>query len=334
MIWRCLGDRAPLDDVPDGSRLRCATCGAEHPVAGGIPVFASNGDGHHASPPTDELWDAMQHGTAEEAATAFAGRHPFSRSGRNADWKFFVPSRRDGSVLELGAGFGDDTVDLASAFGTAVAIVPDVTNARILARRIEESPEARCAIAVMRDLGRLPLADASIDAIVLEDVAAAGFALTNARLTSVAREWSRVLAPGGTVLLGVTSFWHALPGVTRLRERVRSRSHPESLNRQVKRWAGGGGELPLGRAGAIRAMARAGFRDPAIYAPIPDENETRIVIPAREKAVVRYFLNNLTRKNSPAVRAAAATADALISAGVFHRLLPYYYLIFRTGAAA
>ena len=54
-----------------------------------------------------------------------------------------------------------------------------------------------------------------------------------------------------------------------------------------------------------------------------------VVIPVEDRRVVRYFLDNLIRKNSPVVRAAITVAHQALNLGLFPRLVPYHYLIFK-----
>lgn len=330
MNWCCLEDRQPLASA-SGDRLRCVRCGREHEVVDGFPVFVRSEGERRAvelpSPPLETLWQAMRNAPAEEVAARFCRERGWSRSGRDADWKFFLPLSPEGTVLELGAGFGDDSRDLADRPGATVSIVPGLTNARVVGRRLGERARG---IAVLADLGRLPLPDRSVDAIALEDAAAAGFRLTHDRLEQVAREWKRVLAPGGAVMIGVTGELFRLPGARRLWALLRARAHPESFNRQVKRWASRGARARLGVGSTIRTMTRLSFPRPAVYAPLPDQNETRAVVPLEEARVVRYFLKHMIRRNSRAVRVALVAADAAAALGLFRHLAPYVYLIFRT----
>jgi SAM-dependent methyltransferase len=326
--WSCLEDREPLISV-NGDRLRCPRCGNEHDVVDGFPVF-TRGESERravelASPSLETLWQAMRNASTEDVAARFCREHGCTRSDRDADWKFFLPVPPEGTVLELGAGFGDDSRDLAGRPGATVSIVPRLTNARVVRHHLGERAGP---VIVMADVGRLPLPDGSVDAIALEDAAAPGFGLTNGRLEPAAREWKRVLSPGGVVLIGVTGDLFRVPGMRRLWARVRARAHPESFNRQVKRWASGGGSGGLGVGRTIRTMTRLGFPRPVVYAPLPDQNETRAVLPIEEASVVRYFLNHMIRRNSRAVRVGLVAANAAVTLGVFRHLTPYAYLIF------
>jgi SAM-dependent methyltransferase len=302
----------------------------------GVPVFVTGERVREAarrsSAPLDELWHAMDDRPAAEAAAEICQSRVCARSPYSADWKFFFSIPPGGTTLEVGAGFGDDSLDLAGKSGAAIAIVPSLANARIVRKHLRERAGREWPVAVMADVSRLPLADGSVHAVAFEDAAAAGFGVSRRALSGIAAEWKRVLAPGGVVFLGVANRLHRLPGLGRLRAAFRARPRPEPLNRQVKRWAALGGRGRLGVRRTVRTMTGLGFRPPSVYAPLPDENDAQVVIPVDDAQVVRYFLNNLIRRNSRSVRAALRTAHLLVDLGVFGRLVPYYYLVFRTDA--
>lgn len=336
MNWICLEDRAPL--TPRDGVLACSACNREYEIVDGAPVFTRN-DRERAkvervTPLLESIWRSMQNKPAAEAAAEFCRGRNCTRSLYSADWKFFLSVPPGGTTLELGAGFGDDSFDLAGTTGATISIVPSLTNARIVNRHFHERAERPWPVAVMTDVTRLPLPDASVHAVSVEDAAAAGFGLSSARLPEAAAEWRRVLAPGGVVFLGVANGLHRTPGLQSLRSILRARPRPESLNRLIKRSAAAGasGRLTLGRT--IRTMTRLGYRPPIVYAPLPDENDTQVVIPIDDAHVVRYFLDNLIRKNSRIVRIALRAARVSVSLGLFRRLVAHYYLIFRTDTSS
>jgi len=335
MEWNCPDDHERL--TVQTSSLTCPGCGREYPIVDGIPVFTRDGRGNNGaqqtSPVLNELWESMQAKTASQAAAEMCGKHGCTRSMYNADWKFFLPAATEGTTLELGAGFGEDSVDLGGPAGTSILVVPNVLNARIVSKHLGERSDRDWPVAVLTDLTRLPLADGSVQSVSLEDVAAAGFGLSDAGLRAVANEWRRVLAPNGVVFIGVSNGLHRLPGLKRLRTVLRARPRAESLNRLVKRSVVRRAGRGLSPWRTIRTMAQLGFGAPVVYAPLPDENDIQVVIPVADKCVVRYFLNNLVRKNSRIVRIALRLCNITVTLGLFRRLVPYYYLIFRTGSS-
>jgi uncharacterized protein YbaR (Trm112 family) len=330
MNWVCPKDRAPL--TPDGESLGCARCGHDYPVIDGVPLFAPDRReperSERSSPLLDELWQAMRDKPTDRVVAGFCRSRGCVRAPYAGDLKFVVPLPSRGTTLELGAGFGDESAALAGASGTTISIVPSLTNARIVRKHLHDRSGRDWPVAVMTDVSLLPLAHRSVDAVVLEDAAAAGFGLTNGRLDEAVAEWKRVLAPGGAVFLELANGLYRLPGLGYVCETLRAGPWRDSLNRLVKRCAvpDANGRLGLGRT--VRTMTRLGFRRPIVYAPLPDANDPAVVIPVDDPQFARYFLDHLVRKNSPVVRAAARVARLLVTLGLFRRCVPTYYLIF------
>ena len=141
------------------------------------------------------------------------------------------------------------------------------------------------------DLSSSSLADGSVGAVVVDDLA--GFEGT---LGAKAAEWRRILVSGGAVLLGSRRSMLSRPGFGR----------------------------------TVRTMKRQGFRDPLIYAALPNELETAVLLPLDDPRMVRYFLGNLVRKNSLTMQFALRVGGALAGFGLYRHLVPYRYLLFET----
>ncbi len=326
MRWSCPEDRGDLELREE--RLVCGRCGNSYDASRGFPVFGA-GETVEAEPAAfAELLSKMRDASPDEAARAFCDRHGCTRREFGADWSFLLPTRGGGTILELGGGFGDDSRQLVQET-RAVVIVPSVANARVLRANLEAEGVRETPVAVLEGTERLPLADGSIAAIAMEDVAAAGFGLSEENLDAVAREWRRVLAPGGTVLVGIKGSLSRVRLLQLARRMLPVPAGSASFNRRVKLIAGGGVETSLRLRPTLRSMAAAGFSPPTIYAPLPDEHRTEIVIPVDDRRVVRYFLNHLIRQNSPAVRLAIHGANLLNRLGLFRHFVPYYYLLFK-----
>ncbi len=320
MRWVCLDDRTAL--TAREAVLSCPGCGRDYDVIGGIPVFTRNG--RERQPPlVEKLWQSMQAGTAVEAAAAFSERHARIRSPYSPDRKYFLAPPPQSIAVEIGAGFGDDSVVLAGSAGCTISIVPNLTNARIVAKHVRERVGTDWPVAVLREISRLPLADSSVQTVAMDDVSAAGFELSDAGFPAVATEWNRVLAPGGVVVMGLANGIHRLPGL-----RNRADRRPQSLNRWVKSSAARG-QCRLGAARTMRTMTGLGFEAPVVYAPLPDENDARVVIPADDAGVVTYLLSHLIRSNSRVARLTIGAARGLVAVGLFRHLIPYSYRVFR-----
>jgi len=241
----------------------------------------------------------------------------------SADWKFFLPIPEGGRVLEIGAGFGDDTLALARVAKEVVSLVPDEASKAILRRRLEQSSAGNVDVVLLQDLTKISQPDVSIDAISIEDVAAPAFGLTDETLPDVVHEWARILSPKGSIFVGVRNRYRKLPG-------ARSWAPPgdrESLNRFVKR-AANASSPKLSREVVVSCMRAKGF-EVETFAPIPHEQAIEAVVPLGAPESLRYCLNSFLRQNSPATRAAVTAANVTADAGLLSNLLPYYFLLFR-----
>jgi len=333
MEWVCPADHEPLQHAEKA--FNCTRCGKVYRRHDGVPVFAETEDQvrlvQRSVPVLDELWALVDSHGSDEAARRFCKTHPCRRAPTHADWKFYVSAPEGGTVLELGGGFGDDAADLARRSYRPVSLVSNPTNALILRERLRDAGLADSGVAILSGLNRLPLADNSVQLIVMEDVAAPGFGLAPGMLPAAAREWRRVLSPDGTLFLGVSNPLYRGQILSSLKTMVQASIQPDSLERYVKRAASGERTSKLTLKHTIRELERAGFNPPAVQAPLPDERKTRIVLPVEDKNVVRYFLNNLVRRNSPSTSAAIRLANGLNRLGLFKRFVPYWYLLFESG---
>jgi hypothetical protein len=163
----------------------------------------------------------------------------------------------------------------------------------------------------------------------MEDATAPGFKVTDRNFPAIAEEWARVLSPGGTVFLGLSNRYDRLFRLSLLRSMIQSPDYPESLNRLVKKAMAPWPHSNLRLGQTIRSMIQNGFSEPIVYAPFPDEKKTKVVIPLEDARAVRYFLNNLIRRNSFAVRLAITAANAFVTLSLFRYIVPYYFLVFR-----
>ncbi len=330
MGWVCLSDRQRLRRRKE--KLCCGQCGRYYDVRKGIPVFTGDDlekdSVNHQLPLLEELWKLMQQNRSDEAAREFCEKHQCARNQNGAAWVFFFSVPKDGVILEIGAGFGDDTIDLVAKARETISIVPNMTNALIVDKHLDEKELANTKVAVMEDITRLPLANGSIEGIAMEDATAPGFKVTDRNFPAIAAEWARVLSTGGTVFLGLSNRYDRLFRFRSLRSIIQSHDYPESLNRLVKKamapWPNS--NLRLGQT--IRTMMQNGFGEPIVYAPFPDEKKTEVVIPLEDARAVRYFLNNLIRRNSFGVRLATTAASVFVALSLFRYIIPYYFLVF------
>jgi SAM-dependent methyltransferase len=265
---------------------------------------------------------AIERESVDEAARRYCAEHGCHRRRSATDWRCLLPARRAVRVLEIGAGFGDDTVALAAGGADVIALVPSAVNGRIVCAHLRAERLEAVAVGVVRNLSRLPIPTASVDAIALEDVAAAGFELGDRALSGVAGEIDRVLAKDGVVIVGSRHPVRMLPALGR----HLPPGGRESLNRAVKR-AVAPVCRPPSRARLLECLRRRGFAEPRRLAPIPHEQAIEALVPIERPGPLQYCLRGVLRRNSLAMRALVAAAGVAADAGVLPALLPYAYLV-------
>jgi SAM-dependent methyltransferase len=337
MTWVCRNDQQPLER--DGESLVCGRCDTRVPTPRGIPCFLPEAMGEadeqnlfeRVATDQHELARAIREHGFETGLARFAEERGYRSERHVADWRLLLPTPADGIVLDLAPGSGISTRDLARRCRRVIALVPDPGAAAVLqASCADEVAAGRVEVAMVDSLARLPLGSASVSAIALPASAACAFGLDGTTGAAAFAELARVLAPGGTLLAGARGGLHSLPGARAILERLQSRATRPHVDELV---AGARPEPHPPRAGALEAAARrAGLGTPERHAPFPSARRTQAILPVEDRAVVRYFLVSMVRRNSLAMRAAVQTALAINSVGAFRFFVSDLYLIWRKSA--
>lgn len=329
MDWNCIDDRQRL--IPDQDQLTCIRCGRCYDMYDGIPVFTANSEKYLINrkiPVLEELWNDMQQGTTDEAARRFSQKYGLRIDAYGTSWYLLFPFPKRGPVLEIGAGFGDDTISLTGLTTKTITLVPNTTTSSIVKRRLEEKAKTNWQIAITRDISHLPFKDQQLEAIVMDHTSAPVFHVNNRSLNSIVKEWRRVLKPGGLVLLGIRNPYFPYKLIKFIRARSYNKDNQQSVNQVIKSCAVHQVDHPLSAWKTIRVMQQLGFKSPKIYAPLPDENKPEIVFPVEHTEVVGYFANYLVPKYSFLVKSAITMTNLLLRLRLLSYCLPYYYLYF------
>ncbi len=181
--------------------------------------------------------------------------------------------RRGSVVLDVAAGAGDQTLDIASRIGAEGRVLATDFSPAIVQLARLNARQAGCTNVVMEvaDAGHLPVEDASFDAAVCR----LGLMLFADPLQSL-REMCRALKPGGHACTLVFSRPEANPCITLL---LGTALEHAGLGRRDPYQPGG--LLSLGKPGHVDELFRAaGFRDVAT---------TRIDAPFRLPSAAHYL---------------------------------------------
>ena len=275
----------------------------------------------------ETLLSISRHGSVESAIEAVCEKHGFARTQNHSEWKYLLPVSPESRVLELGAGGGDDSLVLSSEASELVAAVPSPPNADFLQRRLREHEITNAQVVVLNNATSLPWGDASFGGITLEDVAANGFNLCGQTMPDFAKECYRLLRPGGCVCLGLSNPLHTSGPLRVLKTKQQAAHHPESLNRMIK--CEGGtcpGALRIGPV--TKAMQAAGFSAPQLFAPMPDEKQTKAVLPLDSPEALHYYFDHLMRSDTALIRTATLVMKVLVRLGMIRLIIPYYFALF------
>lgn len=193
-------------------RFACVSCSRVFPRSGGIPEFALPGN-YYGEIPRDEmnaLLDMAETDGYREAAVAFL-KDPFMRTyvldeGR-ALWSGLLPMGPGTRVLDVGCGWGTNSIPIARKAGHVAAVDATLERVRFVGIRARQCDLPNVAPATASAMA-LPYADASFDIVVLNGVLEwvggidPGKDPAEIQLQAL-REAHRVLVPGGIVYIGI-----------------------------------------------------------------------------------------------------------------------------------
>ncbi len=332
--WVCLQKHHTVYKL--GEKLFCPRCREFYGLKGNIPVFINNKLSQTTgitgeSGKIRDFWHQIKTTTIAGAVSDFGKSNRCSKNYKLTDWKFFINISGQAQILELGGGYGEDTIALARQAENVVSIVPTSTNAFILEQNLLHQKIRNVKIAVCETIKNLPLENNSISAIAIESDAFPGFKYKSGDLKSIASELKRIIKPSGTVFIGLTNPLEKIFGLPQLRFIIKSAISETSMNRFVKSVATSTVEnySKPGFSTVIKTMTKSGFSRPKIFIPLPDENNTEIVIPLEDPELIRYCFRHLLRRNSFYIRLMTVFVDILLKFNVFHYFVPYYFLQFK-----
>ena len=330
--WYCIRDQQSFTQRQD--ELFCKSCGCVYKMVDGIPIFFDSDQvadrTRETVPMLDELWEAVRINPCENTLQHFCLYLGCVHYPHGIDWKILFPVPKGGPVLELGCGIGEQTLELTRSTSCTISLAPHVTHALIAQARLRRGANGRWKLGVTQNLMCLPFADQQFEALVMEDVSAAGFHLHNGNIDACIAEWRRVLKPGSTIFLGLENglIFRALFQL--IRSISPNVGHPETLNRLVKSCVPGSNRhRRLTAWHTVRRMRRHGFVRTHIYSPFPDQKKMKIVLPLDDSQAIAYFLRNAVPRHAGLWRIALFILHILNMCKVFPYLLPYYFIAFK-----
>jgi len=272
-----------LESKSDG--LHCPACSKTYPFSYGLANFSFSKVAH---------WEEAEEGIMRGLLNSFVGiddaliemlnkSDPKLKEyltgyalGRNrAGWKFLSSLNPGGRVLDLGCGWGNITLSLASNAGEIFAadVVPE--RVALTVRRLQEKGFLNVTGCVASGWPRLPFPDSFFDLVVVNGVLEWVPGSPRDAQSAFLKEISRVLKPAGQLYLGIENRFGIGYFFGRIEEHTKLR-----FISLLPRFLGGlyhlmrkGSEYrayTYSRGQLARFLKCAGFPDSVFYLPYPD----------------------------------------------------------------
>lgn len=186
-LFLCPDCRGNLERI-DGS-LRCTTCGAGHPLHGGVFDLAP-GRRHLKDEEAawQAHWSAARQQTAVQRFFSFYRKAVFARSVEHFTTRYFPPG---GVFLEAGCGTAETSMRIDKKGGRTLIALD-------LVRPVLEQCHPVMDVRVRGDIFQLPFRNSSLDGIwnvgVMEH-------FLHPQIDAILAEFHRALKPGGRVIL-------------------------------------------------------------------------------------------------------------------------------------
>jgi ubiquinone/menaquinone biosynthesis C-methylase UbiE len=193
-------------------RYSCAQCSKVYPKVGNIPAF-DNPENYYGEIPKDKMNDLIEMAGADgyrKAISVFL-TDPFVRTYAldedRARWADLLPLETVTRVLDVGCGWGTTTIPIARKVGHVAAIDATLERVKFVELRARQCGLSNVAPA-MASAVALPYPDASFDIVIFNGVLEWLGAIDirnnpmDIQLRAM-REAHRVLAPGGTIYIGI-----------------------------------------------------------------------------------------------------------------------------------
>ena len=238
---------------------------------------------------------------------------------RRGDFRFVLPTAPRGCILDLGSGWGANTLALSRQFQTVVAVDGTKENLRFSACRIRDAGRSNVNFVSCDPLEtvQLPFREAVFDAVILSGLLewiGTGSPDNSPRELQLRllRQLKRLLKPNGCLYLGIENRFYALYWL--------GKSDPHAsfpflsvLPRKLADWLS---RLAKGKPyrtyiysyrGLKKLLREAGYPKTEFYTPVPSYHEPRAVLPLENKNGVIYWVQTvfLPLRSTQALQATA-----------------------------
>lgn len=298
----------------------CSNCNEEWPLAHDIPRFGKR----------ELFWSVFDKDIAEEVAEyseqnswedaiqkygEILGDYTlgYIRNVSRSDWHVLLPIEPDSIVVDIGSGWGNIGLSIASRCKRLYCGDANMQNLRLLKSRIrDESVEnVQTFLYDANEFLKLPFADNSVDLVylngVLEWIGNVEHNASPDRLQLEAlKEIHRILKPGGFLYIGIENRY----SVSTLRGRslhfeipfvgLFPRWFSNAITKLIRKMPHRTYVYSL--FGYRRILNRAGFDDVDFYWPYPSYHDANYLIPLKPAWVKRYWFDKMMVSRSKKFR--------------------------------
>ena len=238
---------------------------------------------------------------------------------RRGDFRFVLPTAPRGCILDLGSGWGANTLALSQQFQTVVAVDGTKENLRFSACRIRDAGRSNVHFVSCDPLEtvQLPFREGVFDAVILSGVLewiGTGSPDNSPRELQLRllRQLKRLLKPNGCLYLGIENRYYALYWFGKPDPHARFpflSVLPRKLADLVSRLVKGKPYRTYiySYRGLKKLLREAGYPKTEFYTPVPSYHEPRAVLPLENKKGVIYWVQTvfLPLRSAQALQAAA-----------------------------
>jgi SAM-dependent methyltransferase len=303
---KCLGE------LVDAAReFQCSACNRRHPIIQGVPILVRDRDFYGGAVPKRAMREILSRmssigwdGAAWEYARSSGDTNFYnSISESRAAFKFLLDRFEKGTVLDYGCGLGAVTTSLARNFAAVYATDRTFEHAQFTSIRAEQENLHNVTVFCSGDTPHIPLADGSVDVIVVNDqsglIPEHGPADPRPTPLEFLTELRRILARDGILYWGIEnhfgygyllgldeehSLFRSLASLPRKVLNFRSRSARKKPNPFY----------PYSRSGYRTLLKSAGFPASDFWGLVPNHLQTEKAIRLSDKTMIRESFNNQT----------------------------------------
>lgn len=302
----CLGD---LVDSP--REFRCTACHGRYPIIQGVPILARDRDFYGGEVPKEEIREILLRMSSSgwdravwEYARSTSDMNFYnSVSESRAGFKFLLDRFENGTALDYGCGLGAITTSLARTFAAVYATDLTAEHVQFTTARAGQENLGNVTMFCSGDTPHIPLADGSVDVIVMNGKSAL---IPEQRLAEprpaqleLLKELRRVLASDGILYVGIENRlgYDYLLGRDEEHSLFRFMTHlPRKVANLYSRFVRKKQYpiFPYSRSGYSSLLKSADFPVSDFWGLVPNHRRIEKAIRLSDKTMTRESFNNRT----------------------------------------